>query len=875
MEKVILIDGNNLLFRSYYATAYSGNMMKNSKGVPTNAVFGFINMINKIINEEKPQYIMIAFDKGKTFRHDKYPTYKDGRSETPDELKQQFPIAKEICSAMGIKYLEIDNYEADDIIGTFAKEVDLDDDFIATIISSDKDLLQLISDDIDVKLLKQTGFIRMDRNLFKETYGVEPLGMIDLKALMGDASDNIPGVKGVGEKTAISLLSKFQTLDNLYDNIDEVTGKTKEKLLNDKESAYMSRDLATICKDVPIDTDFNSIKYEGINALKYIELLEELEFYSLIKKLDIDKDLLQQGQSRVENAKDLDINILSDVSNFKLEGDYAIYLEIYGSNYHKDKPLGVGIYNDSVSYYIPFDFLVSNPNILKTDGKIFTYDLKKVLYVFKKYNILIENCTYDAMIAGYLLNYNVKDDISYLARVKDYSLPFYEDTFGKGAKMAEASLEEVAKECIQKANFIYETKDMFLQELADEHALLLFHNIEMPLVEVLSDMEFTGIRVDRSYLEEMGEQLKVKIKKLEDEIYLLSGKEFNISSPKQLGLVLFDDLGISYPKKIKDNNYSTSKDILDKLVGEYPIIQMVLDYRMLTKLQSNYVVGLIQEIMEDGKIHTIFTQTLTRTGRLSSITPNLQNIPIRTPEGRLIRKAFIPEENSCILSSDYSQIELRIFAALANVDNLIDAFKSGADIHAKTASDIFGIPIEEVDSNMRRTAKAVNFGILYGISSFGLSEDLGIDVYSAKSFIDTYLDTYPKIKQYMDEIIKDAHEKGYVKTIMNRKRRIDEINNKNYMIRSQGERIALNTPIQGSSADILKKAMIEIYQEFKNKKLKSKMLIQVHDELVFNVLEDELEIVKEIVRRVMENTYQLNVPLKVDIEIGTNWYEAK
>lgn len=875
MKKVILVDGNNLLFRSYYATAYTGNVMKNSKGFPTNAIYGFINMINKIINEEKPEYIMIAFDKGKTFRHDKYKSYKDGRSETPQELKDQFPVAKKICEAMGIHYFEIDNYEADDIIGTFAKEVNRNPDFVATIISSDKDLLQLITDEVDVKLLKQTGFIRMDKNLFKETYGVDPIGMIDLKALMGDSSDNIPGVKGIGEKTAISLLTKFQTLDNLYSHIDEVSGKTKEKLLNDKENAYMSQDIATIYCDVPINTDLENIHYHGINALEYVALLEELEFYSLIKKLDIDKDMLEQNRNTETTHEEIKVEILTDVSNFKIEDDYALYLEIFGDNYHKDKVLGVGIYNDNISTFIPFEILKQNPNILKTNKNILTYDLKKVSYILKNNNISLDNCEYDLMIASYLLNYNIKDDISYLAHNKDYNIPFYEDTFGSGAKMHEVEIEELAKVCLEKARFIYETKDEILNELKTDGSLLLFNNIEMPLVEVLTDMELTGVRVDREYLEKTGKQLEEKIKVLEKEIYEIAGCEFNISSPKQLGQILFEKLEIPYPKKVKDNSYSTSKEILDKLVGTYPIVDKILEYRMLTKLQSNYVVGLINEIMEDNKIHTIFTQTLTRTGRLSSISPNLQNIPIRTEEGRLIRKAFIPEENSCILSSDYSQIELRLFASFANADNLIEAFINGADIHAKTASDIFCIPIEQVTKDMRRTAKAVNFGILYGISSFGLSEDLGIDIASAKGFIDSYLETYPRIKQYMQEVIASAKEKGYVKTIMNRKRVIDELNNKNFMIRQQGERIALNTPVQGSSADILKKAMIEIYQEFKDKDLKSKMLIQVHDELVFNVLNSELETVKEIVERVMENTYQLNVPLKVEIETGSDWYEAK
>ena len=651
--------------------------------------------------------------------------------------------------------------------------------------------------------------------------------------------------------------------------------KTKEKLLLDKENAYMSYDIATIYCDVPINTDLENIHYQGIHALEYMQLLEELEFYSLIKKLDIAKDLLQSDVKQEKVQEEVKVEILEDLSNFTLDKDYALYLEIFGTNYHKDKVYGVGIYNEDVSVFIPFDVLIKNPTILNNNKEMLTYDLKKVSYIFRKENISVSECNYDLMIAAYLLNYNIKDDISYLAHNKGYQIPFYDDFFGKGAKTHEPSIEEIAKICLEKACFIYETKDEFLKELKEDQSLMLFHNIEMPLVEVLTDMEFTGIRVDRTYLEKTGKELEVKIQKLETEIYEIAGGEFNISSPKQLGTILFEKLEIPYPKKIKDNNYSTSKEILDKLVGTYPIVDKVLEYRMLTKILSNYVIGLISEIMEDGKIHTIFTQTLTRTGRLSSISPNLQNIPIRTEEGKLIRKAFIPETDSCILSSDYSQIELRLFASFANADNLIDAFIHGADIHAKTASDIFGVPMDQVDKNMRRTAKAVNFGILYGISSFGLSEDLGIDIISAKSFIDSYLDTYPRIKEYMQEVIADAKEKGYVKTIMNRKRVIEELNNKNYMIRQQGERIALNTPVQGSSADILKKAMIEIFQEFKERNLKSKMLIQVHDELVFNVLNSELDTVKEIVQRIMENTYQLNVPLKVDIETGSDWYEAK
>ncbi|MBE6147522.1 MAG: DNA polymerase I [Firmicutes bacterium] len=870
MKKVILVDGNNLLFRSYYATSYTGNVMRNSKGFPTNAIYGFINMINKIIHEENPEYIMIAFDKGKTFRHDKYESYKDGRNETPDDLKQQFPIAKQICEAMGMKYFEIDNYEADDIIGTFASKVEEDSEYNATIISSDKDLLQLISDEIDVKLLKQTGYIRMDKNLFKETYGVEPIGMIDLKALMGDASDNIPGVKGIGEKTAISLLKEYQTLDNLYEHIDEIKGKTKEKLIADKENAYMSKDIATIYREVPIDTTLENIRYTGIDVLKYVEILEELEFYSLIKKLDIPEEIIKENKQQ-----ELTVNILDNIENFKVDGDYAVYLEILGLNYHNHKPLGVALYNEKTSVYIPFELLKTNPSIFLSENKKYTYDLKKLWYVLRKNNMDIKNCDFDTMIAAYLLNENIKDDIAYLANTKNYNINFYEEIYGKENKEIEPEIEVIAKKTLEKARFIYETKDLFEKKLEEENEINLFKNIEMPLVEVLMDMELTGIKVNDKFLNEMGIELDKKIVVLEKEIYEIAGEEFNISSPKQLGIILFEKLGIPYPKKIKDNSYSTSKEILDKLVGEYPIIDKILEYRMLTKLKTNYITGLLSEIKEDGKIHTIFTQTLTRTGRLSSISPNLQNIPIRTEEGRLIRKAFIAEENSCILSSDYSQIELRIFASLANVDNLIHAFESGKDIHAKTASDIFKVPLEEVTTDMRRTAKAVNFGILYGISSFGLSEDLGIDIISAKEFIGSYLNAYPEIKQYMEEVIKSAHEKGYVKTIMNRKRTIEELKSKMYLVRSQGERIALNTPIQGSSADILKKAMIEIFKELNDKNLKSKMLIQVHDELVFNVYNNEKEEVEEIVRRIMENTYRLNVPLKVEIESGNDWYEAK
>lgn len=872
MEKVILIDGNNILFRSYYATAYNGNTMKNSKGFPTNALYGLVNMLNKIIQEENPTYIMCAFDKGKTFRHEKYADYKGGRMATPDELKLQFPEAKKLVEAMGVNYFEIDNYEADDIIGTFAKKCNNNKDFDAVIISSDKDLLQLITDEVEVKLLKQVGSIRMTHQEFLNTYGIEPPRMVDLKSLMGDSSDNIPGVKGIGEKTALSLLQEYKTLDNIYENIDNIKGKLKDKLIEGKESAYQSYDLATIYTDVPIDTDFEKIRYKGYDAIKYIQLLEEYEFYSLIKKMDIKKE---DQKDYIEKEK-INYKIVNDINEVKLDKDYSIYLELLGYNYHSAKPLGVSIYDGENNYYIPFEIVKDNPEVLLENVfNKFTYDVKKLLVVLKYNNLTISNCNYDAMIAGYLLNYNVKDDISYLMKNNSYDVMFYEEEFGTLAKLHEPDLDVIAKNACAKAKFIYDTKDEYLDNLKKEEEDYLFNEIEMPLATVLADMEFTGINVSADYLRQMGEEIKTKLSSLEQEIYELAGCEFNIMSPKQLGEILFVRMELPYPKKIKDNNYSTSKDILDKVAPYSPIIEKILDYRTLSKLYNNYVEGLISEIKPDGKIHTLFNQTLTRTGRLSSSEPNLQNIPARLEYGKLIRKAFYPEKDSIILSSDYSQIELRVFAAMSNAENLIQAFKEGNDIHAKTASDIFGVDIDKVTKDQRRQAKAVNFGILYGISSFGLSEDLGIDVYKAKDFIDNYLKTYPRISEYMKETIEEAHKNGYVKTLMNRKRIIEELNNKNYMIRSSGERMALNTPIQGTSADILKKAMVEIYREFEKRNLKSKMLIQVHDELVFNVLKDEEEVVENIVRDIMENTYKLSVPLMVDINKGADWYDAK
>lgn len=859
MKKVILVDGNNLLFRSYFATAYTGNTMRNSKGFPTNGLYGLVNMLNKIIREEKPEYMLVAFDKGKTFRHEKYLDYKGGRNETPDDLKKQFSVAKKLVPLMGIKCFEIDNYEADDIIGTYSKMALIDPEFETTIVSSDKDLLQLINEETEVKLLKQKDYIRMNEETFIDTYGIKPIRMIDLKGLMGDASDNIPGVKGIGEKTALKLLQEYDSLENVYDNIDNIKGATKQKLIDGKESAFMSKDIATIYNEVPVTYSLEELKYDGpdVNGLR--EMYSDLEFYSFLKDF----------KEEEKKEEKLEYKIIENIDDLKLKEKVSAYLEISETNYHNADIYGMSLYDGENAYYVPFEVLKENKNILD-EKEIYTYDLKKMIVSLNKYGIDIKNCTFDAMIAGYILNYNVKDDIAYLANTFNYDITLF-DNFKKEKNM---STEALADLTVKKAKFIYDIKDEFINKMKEEEQLELFSNIEMKLSSVLASMEIEGVRVDTKVLDKMGENINKKLDELTSEIYNYAGEEFNIQSPKQLGEILFEKLEIPYPKK-KKTSYSTAREILDKIVDYHPIVEKIIEHRTLNKIYTTYIVGIKNCVKEDGKLHTIYTQTLTRTGRLSSIEPNLQNIPIRYKEGKEIRKAFIPEENSVFLSSDYSQIELRMFAHMSGEQNLIDAFKHHLDIHTKTAMDIYHVSKDEVTKNMRRDAKAVNFGIIYGISSFGLAEDLGVDIKTAKKFLDNYLETFPGIKNYMDKVIKDAYETGYVKTIMNRKRKIDELYNTNHMIKVQGERMALNTPVQGSSADILKKAMIDIYNEFNRLNLKSKMILQVHDELIFNVKNDELEKVKEIVINFMENAYKLNVPLEVDVEIGKNWYDAK
>lgn len=848
MKKVILVDGNNLMFRAFYATLYTGSIMRNSKGLPTNGLFSFTNMINKIIEEEKPEYMCVAFDIGKNFRKEEFSFYKEGRQSTPEELKVQMPLARKILDAMGIKHLELAPYEADDIIGTLVKMAETDPEYVSLIVSSDKDLLQLISDETEIKLLKQNGYIRYNKTSFMEEYKIEPKRIVDLKAIMGDASDNIPGVKGIGEKGALKLLQEYESLENVYENIDNIKGSTKEKLINGKDSAFMSKKIATIYKDVPINVDFEEFKYNGPKEDDLIEIFEELEFFSFLKKL-----------KKVENDN-LKVKTIYDIDSLVLDDLISLYIEVSDINYHKGSIVGLSVSDKNNTYFIrPED---SQKLISKIKDKhIITYDLKKDLV--KLGNI---NCNYDLMIAAYLLNYNVKDDISVLMAQFGEEVIFYDN-------LKKNNFIDIEKVCSIKSRFIYDTYEKIKEELIKKEQIDLFNNIEMPLIEVLSDMEKNGFKVEKDVLDKMKSEIEGKIDVVARDIYNLTGCVFNIGSPKQLGEVLFDKLELAKGVKNK-NGYKTDVKTLTKLKDKHPAIEKILEYRNLTKLMSTYLEGLEDYILNDGKIHTIFNQTLTRTGRLSSMEPNLQNIPIKEELGRQIRKAFIPTYD-LLLSADYSQIELRVLAHISDSKELQEAFIHNEDIHKKVAADIYGVALQDVTKKMRSTAKAVIFGIVYGISGFGLGENLNITRNEAENFIQKYYELYPGVKDYMDNIILKARETGYVKTLFGRVRIIDEIKNNNFMVRQMGERMALNTPIQGTSADIMKMAMIKVANEFKENKLSSKIILQVHDEIIVDVVESEKELVSKIVKDCMENVYALNVPLVAELNYGENWYDAK
>ncbi len=851
MKKVVLVDGNNLLFRSYFATAYSGSILRNSKGFPTNALYGFVGMINKIVTEENPEYMVVAFDIGKNFRKEKYDFYKEGRNATPDDLKMQMPAARKILEAMGIAYRELAPYEADDIIGSIVKIAEEDPEYYSLIVSSDKDLLQLISFETDIKLLKQTGFIRYNEDSFKKDYGIDPIKIIDLKSLMGDSSDNIPGVKGIGEKTALKLLQEYGSLDGIYENIAKIKGKTQEKLIADKDNAYMSYELATIYRDVPLNINFEEFKYNGPNIIELKKVYEELEFYSMLKNMPEKK----------EKPKENKYIILDNLDNLELDSEVAFYLEVSDLNYHKGEIVALSITDKNNTYYIPAH--LAKEALAKLKGKkVLTYDLKKALVITKE-DI---PCDFDLMVASYLVDYPASEDISKLMISLNENIISYE-TLNK------TDFETIKDVITLKSKFIFEYSPKIKEMVREDGQEEILNDIEMPLIRVLAEMEENGFKFEESALEEMRKEVAHNIERVSNDIYDLSGEKFNISSPKQLGEVLFEKLQIGKSKKM-NRGYKTDIKTLQKFVDVHPIVNKVFEYRNLTKLLSTYIEGLPEYVLPDGKIHTIFNQTLTRTGRLSSMEPNLQNIPAREEYGKKVRMAFVPT-NDLILSADYSQIELRILAHISECQELIDAFNNDEDIHTKVAADIHGIPESEVTKHMRSMAKAVIFGIVYGISGFGLGENLNISRTEANKFIEKYYELYPGVKNYMTNIVAYAHEHGYVKTMFGRMRKINELKDTNFRTRAMGERMAMNTPIQGSSADIMKMAMIKVANKIKENNLKSKLILQVHDEIIIDAIADEVPKLKEILYESMEKVVKLSVPLKIDINTGINWYDAK
>ena len=851
MEKIILVDGNNLIFRSYYATAATGNLMVNSKNYPTNALYGFTNMINKIIEEEKPTFMVVAYDIGKNFRHDKYKEYKAGRSATPNELIIQLNKSKELLDAMGIKHIELENYEADDIIGTLSKMALDDKDFIATIVSSDKDLLQLINEEVEVKLLKSKDYIRYTKEKFIEDYGIDPIKMIDLKALMGDSSDNVPGVKGIGEKTALKLLQQYNSLEGIYNSIDTIKGATHDKLASDKDTAFFCKDICTICLNAPIKENLTDCKYLGPNNNKLIEIYKELEFYSLLKKMDFKQETTNSNNKILKNVKEIN-----------KDNKISYYIECDNENYHDAKLLGMGLYDGKNLFYVKPEMINECLDYLK-DNEKYTYDLKKNINLLNNINL---NTSFDLMIAAYLLNYQIKEDLAVLMNKEEIYIPFYNEVIKSKTHENEVTL---------KAKYIFDNKDRFINELAKEEMLDLFTKVEMPLITILAKMEMNGIICDKNILDSLQKDMDKNLDDIAKKIYAVCGEEFNINSPTQLGIVLFEHMNLPFThKNAKSKRYNTDASTILKLSKTIPELKLIIDYRNLVKLNSTYLEGLKDYIREDGKIHTIYKQALTRTGRLSSLDPNMQNIPSKKEDGKLVKKAFLPEYDS-FLSTDYSQIELRVLAHLSGSKELINAFNNNIDIHKQVASDIFGVPLEEVTTLQRSKAKAVVFGIVYGISSFGLSENLQIRPTEAKELIEKFNEMYPGVKEYMDNVVRDAYSNGYVRTLFNRKRNIEELTNKNYMIRQAGERIAMNTPIQGTSADILKMAMIKIDEEMAKNNLKSKLLLQVHDELIFDCIDSEKEELTKIVKDAMENTVKLDVELKTSLDFGPTWYDTK
>ncbi|HFR3263998.1 TPA: DNA polymerase I [Streptococcus suis] len=875
-NKLLLIDGSSVAFRAFFALYNQIDRFKSPTGLHTNAIYGFNLMLDHMMKRIEPTHILVAFDAGKTtFRTEMYADYKAGRAKTPDEFREQFPFIRQMLDAMGVKHYELDQYEADDIIGTLDKMAERTDvPFDVTIVSGDKDLIQLTDENTVVEISKKgvAEFEEFTPAYLMEKMGITPTQFIDLKALMGDKSDNIPGVTKIGEKTGLKLLTEFGSLDGIYENIDSMkASKMKENLIADKEKAFLSRTLATIDTNAPIEIGLDDIVYQGPKVDELGQFYDDMGFKQLRAQL---------GTTSSQEEAVLDFQIVTEISPAMLKQDQFFYFEILGENYHREDLVGLA-WGDKEKIYVGGPELLDSPVLrdFLENQTIKTYDFKRGKVLLDRKEITLPPATFDSRLAKYLLSTVEDNSLTTIANLYGRtSLVPDEAVYGKGAKLDLPEREIFFPHLARKVQVLIETEEPMLTKLEENQQLDLLFDMELPLANVLAKMEIAGIKVEAETLKAMQSENEVLIDQLTKEIYELAGQEFNINSPKQLGTILFEDMGLplEYTKKTK-TGYSTAVDVLERLAPIAPVVSKILEYRQITKLQSTYVVGLQDAILEDGKIHTRYVQDLTQTGRLSSTDPNLQNIPVRLEQGRLIRKAFVPSlENRVLLASDYSQIELRVLAHISQDKHLIEAFQQGADIHTSTAMRVFGIEkAEDVTPNDRRNAKAVNFGVVYGISDFGLSNNLGITRKEAKAYIDTYFERFPGIKNYMETIVREARDKGYVETIYKRRRELPDINSRNFNVRNFAERTAINSPIQGSAADILKVAMINLDKALTEAGLATRMLLQVHDEIVLEVPVAELETVKAMVKETMESAISLSVPLIADENEGSTWYEAK
>ena len=873
MKKIIILDGNSVMFRAYYATAYTGNLMQARSGLYTNAIYGFVNMIQHILQTKDLTNIFVAFDKGKkTLRHQTYSEYKSGRSATPEEFLMQIPYIKEYLDVLGIKHLELDDYEADDIVGSMAYLAKDKFDEVM-VVSGDKDLLQLAKGNIHVYLTKKglTDLECYTEENFKSLMGIESYQMVDYKGLIGDNSDNLPGVPGVGPKTAAKLLEQYGSLEGIINNLDNLSGKLKENISTYKEQALRSKTLATLYLDVDLGYSVEDTLYVEPSKLELRKFYEKVEFKSFIKKLGEIEEEATKSSANVSleyyyNNIDLLIEDLRNVDECYFD------VEVAKENYHKDSVLGISVVVNNHGHFIEKDNIFNDVLVEEiSKKKLYTIDVKKSYVSLKRLGINLNNFVFDLGLAAYIVNpsYAASDIKSIYSHFIETNLSFSEEVYGKNTKFMIPSLEVYGKYSIDKVGYIKACKKEIDSVLTAEQNKLLYE-VEIPLALVLGDMELSGFRVSKNRLNEIGEFVLSEINRLEKEIYELCGFEFNIASPKQLGEVLFERLAIAKGKKNK-TGYVTNAETLEKLALIHPVPKKVLEYRKYSKLYSTYVVGLLEEIYEDEKVHTIFKQSLTLTGRLSSVEPNIQNIPIRTEDGRLIRSAFIPSEDSILVSADYSQIELRILAHVSKCKHMIEAFNSGEDLHASTAAKIYNINISDVTKDQRRIAKAVNFGIVYGMSPWGLAEELNISTFEANDFINRYFMIYPEVKLYLDNVVKETKEIGYTETIFGRRRYMPEINSSNGALRQFAERTAKNAPIQGAAADVIKLAMVAVDKKFKELGLKSKLIAQVHDELVVDTLNCEVEIVKKILKETMEGVVKLDVLLEAELSWGTNW----